>query len=279
MIYLFSSAPKTIVSWLTENSLDYQLITTDTFADFVANMPKFGTKDFGISYDYGKIFPDELLAKLKIINIHFSLLPKYRGAVPVEASILNNDAVTGITFQWTDKLMDVGNILLQKEVKIENQWTSGELQAHMDSLLPGLLTQLLSQVGLTALPGTVQTEPSTYCYTKLLNRSNAYIHFDKLFAKEVEQRVKAFNPEPYAWVNILFNGKQTTMNIMRGTEYKWQNPQIGKFTPKQITWVKGKGMVIECLQGSFLVTQMVIAGSKMLQNGDIVSLKGKISIE
>jgi methionyl-tRNA formyltransferase len=276
MIYLFSSSPATIISFLQQNNLEFMLIKKEEFSDFVKNIPAFAVEDIGISYDYGKIFPDSLLQNLKIINIHFSLLPKYRGAVPVEAAILNGDTTTGITFQWTDKIMDAGDIILQKEVEIKPEWTSGLLQAYMDSLLPDMLKSVFFGIS-QDLQSSKQMGGITYCYKTLLDRENAYIDFSKMTAQEVVRRVKAFNPDPYAWAKVKFQDQETTMNILNAEIYEYHTSQTASIKPLSIDWVKKRGMVIGTLFGSVLVTEMVISGKKTVKNGDIVSLKGKLT--
>lgn len=276
MIYLFSSSPATIISFLQQNNLEFKLIKKEEFSEFVKDMPSFSVDDIGISYDFGKIFPDSLLQNLKIINIHFSLLPKYRGAVPVEAAILNGDVTTGITFQWTDKVMDAGDIILQKEVEIKQEWTSGLLQAYMDSLLPEMLQSVFFGVS-RELESTKQIGGITYCYKTLLNRENAQIDFSKMTAQEIVSRVKAFNPDPYAWTKVKFQDQETTMNILNAEVYEYHTSQTGSIKPLSIDWIKKRGMVIGTLFGSVLITEMVISGKKTVKNGDIVSLKGKLN--
>ena len=85
--------------------------------------------DIGIVIAFGMIFPGEILESGKFINVHFSLLPQYRGASPVQSAILNGDEVSGITFQQMVEKLDAGDILFQKEYPIENKSTSSIFQA------------------------------------------------------------------------------------------------------------------------------------------------------
>lgn len=271
MIYLFSSIPETVISFLTQTKREFRLVPKDTFKEFLAENIDFAKDDVGISYSYGKIFPDSLLQKLPIVNIHFSLLPEYRGAVPVEAALLDGKNESGITLQWTDKKMDEGNIIIQKKMSIEKGTTAGDLRRAMDLEIPNLLKQLFAK-DMSEWPSLPQVGEATYCYKTLLDRKNAYIDFKTTTALEAVKRIHAFNPQPYAWTTFLFIGKQVEVNLQRAEEFITDVKQ----EPGSLFWVKKRGLVISCSEGAVLVTQMVIEGKKTVLNGEIVSLKGKL---
>ncbi len=273
MIYLFSSIPETVLDFLTEKEREFRLVPKDSFKEFLAESTLFQKEDIGISYSYGKIFPDSLLQKLPIVNVHFSLLPEYRGAVPVEAAIIDGKTESGITLQWTDKKMDEGNIIIQQKIGIPIGTTAGDLRKEMDSKIPQLLDELFSKE-ISLWPSIRQYGQITYCYKTLLERGNAYIDFKKLEVSEIIRRVFAFNPQPYAWTTFLFMGKKVEVNIQRGEEFTIDVKQEAG----SLIWVKKKGLVIFCHSGAFLITQMVIEGKKVVSNGEIVSLKGRIEL-
>ena len=271
MIYLFSSKPQTIAQYFRSSSREYTLVDKDLFNGFLATYnPKPG--DLGIVYDFGKIIPEKLLQNLFMVNVHFSLLPKYRGATPVEAAILAKETVTGITIQKMVKAMDAGDIVVTKEVRIDPIWSSGQLQQYMDSLLPDMLDRLLSQP-VEKWKFVPQVGEGSICYKVLLNREKAELNFATMDSDEIFARVKAFNPEPYGWIQIKHNTQIKAMNILRV-----ELDPITVLKPKELVFVKKKGVIIGCKLGSVLVTELVIAGSKPLSGGDIVALKGSISL-
>ena len=97
---------------------------------------------------YGKILPKEILdiPKYGCINVHASLLPKYRGAAPIQWSILNGDKKTGVTTMYMDEGMDTGDIILQKEVEIDEDETTGELWDELAEVGGDLLVETLKKV-------------------------------------------------------------------------------------------------------------------------------------
>jgi methionyl-tRNA formyltransferase len=94
---------------------------------------------------YGKIFPEELIAAFPkgVLNVHYSLLPKYRGATPMEAALLAGDPVTGVTIQKMVRELDAGNILAQEETAIAPSETARELRPRLIKLGAELLVQTL----------------------------------------------------------------------------------------------------------------------------------------
>jgi methionyl-tRNA formyltransferase len=109
------------------------LITPDELTKgVVANIKEYGC-DYAIVVAYGKIFPQMLIHGFPkgVLNIHYSLLPKYRGASPVEAALLDGETITGVTIQKMVKQLDAGDILSQREVPIEHKDTARELRVRL----------------------------------------------------------------------------------------------------------------------------------------------------
>lgn len=271
MLYLFSSKPATIESYLREKSIAYELVDKDRYGVFLQSyIPQEG--DIGITYDFGKIIPESLFQNLFMLNIHFSLLPKYRGAVPVEAAILNGESETGITVQKVAKNMDAGDILFTMPVTIQKHWSAGELQAYMDSLVPEILEKVLEGSPKT-WQFTQQVGEPTFCYMKLLNRENGLIAFQEKTALEIVNQIRAFNPEPLAWVRIHRSGKVSEMNLLRAEVI--ESPVV---KPGEHQFLKKRGLAVGTREGTVLITKLVIAGSKELTGADIVALKGSIQL-
>lgn len=270
MVYLFSSKAGTIVQYFDANSVDYYLIDKASFEQFEATYkPKAG--DLGIVCDFDKFIPESLLQNLLILNVHFSLLPKYRGAVPVEAAILAGETETGITIQKTVKAMDQGNIVLQKKVAIKPDWYANDLQDYLYLLVPDLLGKVLEMQknGLTYSP---QVGEPSYCYKKLLNRENARLLVGENSAIDFVRKVHAFNPEPVTWMQVLHQGKSKEMMVKQVEVYPEGGAKMG-----ELLFVKKRGLVIGTKEGAVLVTELVLAGSNPLRGGDIVALKGSLS--
>ncbi|MCL2044217.1 MAG: methionyl-tRNA formyltransferase [Treponema sp.] len=155
--------------------------------------------DLLISFAYGKIFGPKFLALFPLggINIHPSLLPKYRGPTPIPAAIINRESVTGITIQKLATEMDSGDIIVQQTVPLSGHETTESLSNLMAIKAAELLPDVLK--GIAA--GTLAAQPqdhnaATYC--SLISKEDGLIDWNKS-AAEIEARIRAFDPWPLCW--------------------------------------------------------------------------------
>ena len=125
---------------------------------------------------YGKILPKEILdiPKLGCINVHGSLLPKYRGAAPIQWAVLNGDKITGITTMYMDIGMDTGDMILKEEVEIGEDETTGELWDRLSKIGAKLLVQTIEQIESGTAPRIPQGEEFTLA--PILNKEMAKIN-------------------------------------------------------------------------------------------------------
>ncbi len=127
--------------------------------DVIKNIASYGC-NFSIVVAYGKIFPEELISCFKngVINVHYSLLPKYRGASPVETSIKNGDMTTGVSIQQMVKKLDAGDVLVSREIQILQSDTVRELKTRLIQLGAELLYEVLPCVTTNTCIKTKQNE-------------------------------------------------------------------------------------------------------------------------
>lgn len=168
--------------------------------------------DFALVASYGKILPAELLNQLpsKFLNIHPSLLPKYRGASPLQAAIANQETETGVTIMIVDEKMDHGPIIAQAKTPLDQQWFE-ELRDETAELGAKLLAQVLPDwLAGTLTPRTQNHDHATY--TKKIQKSDAEINLaddPKInFAK-----IRAYTPAPGAYFFAKKHGKSTRLII------------------------------------------------------------------
>lgn len=150
---------------------------------------------------YGKILPKEILflPKFRCINIHASLLPKYRGAAPIQWCVLNGEETTGVTSMLMDEGLDTGDMLLRKEIRILPDMTAGELHDRLTVLGAQVLLETLEALRADALRPLAQTEES--CYAPMLEKSLCPLDFSA-DAQTVHNRVRGLNPWPVATAEI-----------------------------------------------------------------------------
>ncbi len=143
---------------------------------------------------YGKILPKEILdiPRLGAINVHGSLLPKYRGAAPIQWAILNGDKKTGITTMYMGEGMDTGDMILKEEVEIGDNETTGELWERLSKIGAKLLVETLEKVEAGTAPREKQGDDFTLA--PMLNKEMSKIDWDNKTADDIKNLVRGLNP-------------------------------------------------------------------------------------
>jgi methionyl-tRNA formyltransferase len=155
---------------------------------------------------YSQIIPKNILdiPKFGCLNLHPSLLPKYRGPSPIQTAILNGDKITGITIMLMDEKIDHGPIISQKRIALILQENSQTLEKKLAQTTADFLIETLPQYLQGKIKPQVQDE-SKATYTKILTRQDGQIDWQKS-AQEIARKVRAFYPWPGAWTE--FNGQR-----------------------------------------------------------------------
>ncbi len=143
---------------------------------------------------YGKILPQEILdiPKLGCINVHASLLPKYRGAAPIQWAVLNGESITGVTTMYMDLGMDTGDIILKEKVEIGQDETTGELWDRLSIIGGNLLIKTLKLVEQGNAPR--EKQGSDYTMAPMLEKNIAKINWEDKNALEIKNLVRGLNP-------------------------------------------------------------------------------------
>ncbi len=151
---------------------------------------------------YGKILPAEILyyPKYNSINIHASLLPKYRGAAPIQWSILNGENKTGVTSMLMNEGIDTGDMLLRKETEITENMTAGELHDILSSLGADVLSDTVKALKNNELKPVKQTDDES-CYALILTKELCPVDFTKP-ASEVHNKIRGLSPWPVATAEL-----------------------------------------------------------------------------
>ena len=143
---------------------------------------------------YGKILPKEILEipKYGCINVHGSLLPKYRGAAPIQWAVLNGDKETGVTTMYMDIGMDTGDMILKEKVEVGEDETTGELWDRLSKIGAKLLVETLKQIEEGTAPREKQGEEFTMA--PMLNKEMSKINWDEQTAQNIKNLVRGLNP-------------------------------------------------------------------------------------
>ncbi|MEM9478829.1 MAG: methionyl-tRNA formyltransferase [Verrucomicrobiota bacterium] len=163
---------------------------------------------------YGQILRKRALEapRLACLNVHASLLPRHRGASPIQAAIREGDAQSGVTIMFMDEGLDTGDILLTRELKLADQETGGSLHDRLAEDAPAALFEALDLISNESAPRAPQdNSQATHC-TKL-TREDGRIDWSKS-AVEIERLVRAYDPWPGTWTTIPFpEGKSRKLKI------------------------------------------------------------------
>lgn len=155
--------------------------------------------DIGVLVSYGKILPKEVIDIFPhgIINVHPSLLPKYRGPSPIEAAILNGDKVTGVTLMELDNEMDAGPIYLQDSIKLDQTETRTDLYEKLSTIGANMLSENLEAIISGGIKATPQHEGDA-SYTRLILKTDGLLSKDVLDqpAENIERMIRAYKGWP-----------------------------------------------------------------------------------
>jgi methionyl-tRNA formyltransferase len=157
--------------------------------------------DLTVVVAFGQILPKIILdvSKKGCINLHGSLLPKYRGAAPIQWAVINGEEVTGVTTMFMDEGMDTGDIILKKEVLIEKDETAGELYYRLADIGAKVLSDTIKLIENGNVPREKQGADVTYA--SILNKELGNIDWTKS-SREIDSLIRGVNPWPGAYFDI-----------------------------------------------------------------------------
>ena len=202
---------------------------------------------------YGKILPKEILEipKFGCINVHGSLLPKYRGAAPIQWAVLNGDKETGITTMYMDEGMDTGDMILKEKVEIGEDETTGELWDRLSKVGGELLVKTLKEVENKTAPRIKQGDDFTIA--PMLDKKIAKIDWENKTAKEIKNLVRGLNPIMGAYT--FLDGKKIKfwkVDVVKNNEIiesnKVENGTVLVSNPKEGLEIKTKEGIIKVIE-------------------------------
>ncbi len=207
---------------------------------------------------YGLILPQPFLdaPRLGSVNIHASLLPRWRGAAPIQRAILAGDTKTGITLMRMEAALDTGPILLQRSIPIRATDTSARLHDTLAALGAQTLLEGLDALAQGGLPPTPQPQVGV-SYAAKIGKSEAAIDWHKS-ATEIDRQVRAFNPWPVAETRF----EDTQLRILTARIYEEPAPAVDGTTAGTVARVLEDAIVVQCGEGCLAVTQVQRAGRR-----------------
>jgi len=248
--------PSPVSAWA--NARNLEVVKPDSPEEM---MNAFKGADIVLAIAYGRILTNEVLdiSKHGFLNLHFSLLPAYRGAAPVQRSILNGDVITGISIFKIDENLDTGPIYIQKEFKIPENYTSQEVLFDLSNLGASSFEAVFEMIEQGISPTVQSTEGVSFA--PKITKEEAKINWI-LPAKRIIDSVRAFTPNPGAWTSH----KGLILNIAEAI----QNSTDQKLQPGALA-VVDKKLFVGTATESIEIRRIVPAGKKEMSASDWIN--------
>ncbi|MCU7648297.1 methionyl-tRNA formyltransferase [Pseudomonas piscis] len=215
--------------------------------------------DLMVVVAYGLILPQAVLdiPRLGCINSHASLLPRWRGAAPIQRAVQAGDAESGVTVMRMEAGLDTGPMLLKVVTPISTEDTGGTLHDRLAAMGPGAVVQAIAGLSAGTLQGEVQDD-SLATYAHKLNKDEARIDWSRP-AVELERLVRAFNPWPVC--HSTLDGE--SVKVLAA------NISTGQGTPGEVLSASKDGLVVACGAGALSLTRLQLPGGKALAFSDL----------
>ena len=211
---------------------------------------------------FGQILPKSILdiPKLGCINVHVSLLPKLRGAAPINWTIINGDTKTGVTTMYMDEGLDTGDIILTEEFDLDDEITAGELHDKMKEIGAKTLIETLKLIEKEEAPRTPQNHDEM-TYAPMMNKQLGQIDWNKS-AKQIHDLVRGVNPWPSAYTTY----KENIMKV-------WKTKVIDKTSNKQpgtVLSVDKEGIQVSTGENVILIKEIQMPGKKRVEVSEYI---------
>lgn len=211
------TGPSIVKTYSERNGLEV-ITPSNVNSPEIIDLLKQQQPELGVVVAYGQILKAEVLNvfPLGCINVHASLLPKYRGAAPIQWAIANGEKLTGITIMFMNEKMDAGDIILQKAVEIRPDDTAQTLEERLSSEGASLLVNAIGLIA-SGKPPRIPQNYAEATFAPKLKKEDGKIDWT-LPAEIIERRVRAFNPWPCCHTTVMLpTGKQHTLKILKAS--------------------------------------------------------------
>ena len=217
---------------------------------------------------YGKILPEEILEipKYGCLNVHPSLLPRWRGPSPVQFAILNGDTDSGVTIMKKAEKVDAGPVLIQRKLKLEGNETYDVLHDKLGEMGGDLLIEIIPEWITGKIDPQLQDESRT-TYTRILKKEDGKIDWEKS-AEEIERQIRAFNLWPGIFTFWEKSGKLIRIKILKARVLNRAN---SKTYPIGKTLVAGQNeLCVQTGKGFLIIERLQLEGKKETDSEDLL---------
>ena len=231
-------------------------------SEFFPTLQKFEA-DFFVVVAYGEILRQHVLdlPKVACVNVHASLLPKYRGAAPIQHAILHGEAESGITIMHMVRKMDAGDIITQAVIPISQEMTYGQLEMEMRTVSSDALFAALVMLEKGSAPRSEQDEAKATLAPKI-ELEDCLIDWGKS-AQEIHNLVRGVNPEPGAWCTLKINEQEKRLKV-----YTAQVRNNTSLHPRECVLEASKHLIVGCEDGAIELLEVQLEGKKRMKASD-----------
>lgn len=222
--------------------------------------------DLMVVVAYGLILPKVVLdaPRLGCINVHASILPRWRGAAPIQRAIEAGDSETGVTIMQMDVGLDTGDMLIKAFCPILSEDTGGSLHDKLIRIGTPALIEALDLIESGAIKPEKQDDSSSN-YAPKLSKEEAALNW-QLSAVELERKVRAFNPFPVSHTKPAGTGDDQRIRVWAATA----SDKTANATPGSITQISAEGLWVACKNGQLVLEQLQLPGKKAMSVGEIL---------
>lgn len=223
--------------------------------------------DLFVVIAYGEIIKQHLLdmPKLGCINVHASILPKYRGAAPIQRAIIDGEAESGVTIMQMVKKMDAGDIIRIAKVMISQDMTYGELEEELCKASVEPLLSVLNEYANGIIPAHTPQNPSLVTFAPKIELEDCQIDWN-LPAKQIHNLIRGVNPEPGAWCYVQAKGEGKRLKIFRSVLVDSPNAK-----PGTILKFSKKGIIIACGSQAIKILELQLEGKRLMKANEFIS--------
>lgn len=214
---------------------------------------------------YGKILPQEVIdiPKYGVINLHSSLLPKYRGAAPINMALINGDDKSGVSIMYVEEKLDAGAVILQEETEIIDEDTFLTLHDRLKTMGAKLLLKAIEKIKNGEVNVKVQDE-SLVTFVKPFRKEDCKINWNDT-SRNIFNHIRGMNPVPTAFSSV--DNKIFKIYSVKIYDKIYKNAQNGEV----VELLKGKGVVVKTQDGSIIIDLAKPENKKQLTGVDLIN--------
>ncbi len=240
--------------------------------DFIKKISEYNP-DCIVVVAFGQILPKDILnlPRYGCINLHASLLPKYRGSAPINWALIKGEKKTGVTSMFMDEGMDTGDILIQREIEIKEDDNAGTIHDKLSQMGSDIILETLDGIEKETI-SRIKQDASIATYAPKLKKEDCLIDWS-IGAKEIVDRIRGLTPAPGAYTS--YNGKRFKITNadykIQDSRFKIQDLKLAACKNGEVFEVNRNGIKVICSNGVVIIKNLQPEGKRVMSAGEFIS--------